>query len=88
VFIDQAQQMVLWNLIFQSEVIKQRFRAGVWRSTAACPNYAAKHLASPYGFPGNQLIRIDFFNTYACLQQLRILDTGYGSVLAAGGELP
>jgi hypothetical protein len=29
VFIDQAQLRVLWNLIFQSEVIKQRFTAGV-----------------------------------------------------------
>ncbi len=27
--INQPQQMILWNLIFQSEVVEQRFRAGV-----------------------------------------------------------
>ena len=29
VLINQPQQMILWNLIFQSEVVEQRFRAGV-----------------------------------------------------------
>jgi hypothetical protein len=27
--IDQSQQVILWNLIFQSEVVEQRFRACV-----------------------------------------------------------
>jgi hypothetical protein len=27
--IDQPQQMIFWNLIFQSEVVEQRFRAGM-----------------------------------------------------------
>ncbi|MDQ1451867.1 MAG: hypothetical protein QOK38_1733, partial [Acidobacteriaceae bacterium] len=27
--INQPQQMVLWNVIFQSEVVEQRFRTGV-----------------------------------------------------------
>jgi hypothetical protein len=27
--VNQPQQMILWNLIFQSEVVKQRFRARV-----------------------------------------------------------
>src|SRR5271166_3360835 len=29
VLINQPQQVILWNLIFQSEVVEQRFRAGV-----------------------------------------------------------
>jgi hypothetical protein len=29
VLIDQPQQMIVWNLIFQSEIVEQRFRAGV-----------------------------------------------------------
>jgi len=29
VLINQPQQMVLWNVIFQSEVVEQRFRTGV-----------------------------------------------------------
>jgi hypothetical protein len=30
----------------------------------------AKHLALPYGFHGNQLIRTDFFNTHSPMHSL------------------
>jgi hypothetical protein len=29
VLVNRAQQVILWNLIFQSTVVEQRFRAGV-----------------------------------------------------------
>src|ERR1700756_1792996 len=29
VLVNRSQQMVLWNLLFQAEVVEQRFRAGV-----------------------------------------------------------
>ncbi|HTD56252.1 MAG TPA: hypothetical protein VK670_12770 [Silvibacterium sp.] len=37
VLIDQPQQMILWNLIFQSEVVEQRFRTGVPTHHARSP---------------------------------------------------
>ena len=43
VLIDQPQQMVLWNLIFQSEVVEQRFRARVLTHHERCPPTMAIH---------------------------------------------
>ncbi|NYF53535.1 hypothetical protein HDF12_003934 [Edaphobacter lichenicola] len=74
--INQPQQMILWYLIIQSEVVEQRFRAGVLTIMSVSPptmmmqtawsNYAADHLPLPYESHENQLIRTDFFNTHAC----------------------
>jgi hypothetical protein len=76
VLIDQPQEMVLWNLIFNSEVVEQRFRARVLthheRSSSdnghpktAWSHYAAKQLLWPYRLHRNQLIRTEFFNTHS-----------------------
>jgi hypothetical protein len=70
--------MVLWNLIFNSEVVEQRFRARVLthheRSSSdnghpktAWSHYAAKQLLWPYRLHRNQLIRTVFFNTHTTM---------------------
>jgi hypothetical protein len=41
--IDQPQQMVLGNLIFQTEVVEQRFRAGVATIMSFSPSPMAIH---------------------------------------------
>ena len=58
VLIDQSKQMILWNLIFQAEVVEQRLTAGVMShqdQQASDDRNPAQH--GKELFPSNMLLR-------------------------------
>jgi len=73
VLVDQTQQVILRNLIFQAEIVEQRFRAGVLphhdqQTSANRDVWQDVHLCRLYrNLPADHS---DFFNTHPCFQQL------------------
>src|SRR5580693_1994600 len=91
--INQPPQMVPWDLIFQPEIVKQRFRAGVLAHHE--PESSDNGDAQQHGqtmllntshchtdLTQISLIRTHFFNTHASYRQPRIEAFSLGQSLA------